>query len=1548
MGTAAADLGKLAAFVAAAGTIVEGTPQSLKERIAALRTSYDEYQAKVAAGASPAIHNADLLGSGPGGGDIGLLATHYRNDGLFVEAVRRAFAEAAGSSEGAVTVDRAAFDQALACAIVTVAREHGVEPADLGQRTAITVDDPSAAGVPQSSGFVNDPICTATGHFLEVEDDFTWPERLAALRWTRTYSSRFVAEGPFGRGWASWASAGCIAHPDGSVGYQGPDGQLVIFPARAPGSGPAHVRVPGLAATLSALPASPGAAADGTAAGTADGTGPDPADGWELTWDWHSDRPGQVWRFDTGGRPASVWGPASGTTTFRHEGGRLVAMAHESGRRLDLDWDGPRIAGVRSSCGRQARYHYDEAGDLVRAERVLGERRYEVDGRGLIVEVRDADGVRLCRNAYDAAGRVVSQVSPFGRETVLRYHRGHRTEVSDTAGGPIALYEHDGTGRLIGLTDHLGHRLERTFDAEGRCVAATGFDGATERQAVGAAGRSATRVGPDGVEERWDYDERDRVTRHAVDQGPTVTFDYRGDAVVPERIAGPDGWHMRLDVADGLLRSLTDADGVTVRFDHDPDGNVVAITNGLGAVTRLEPHVSGEVARLTSPDGTVLTIDRDDAGRPLAVHSPTGDDYRFEWSPAGRLAATTEPNGARTVFEAGSHGDTHRIVDALGAAVELQHDHLARLVGLAAPGGAKWGFDHSATGLLAMVTDPTGAVWQYGYDAEGRLVTATDPLGHEMRQRRNPAGRLVEMVDRLGGTTRYNHDALGRVVRQEAADGGVTTYAWDAGDRPTAVRFPDGDTLSYTYTPAGRVASVRTAEGRGWDNTYDAAGRLVAVTDASGATTTFAWDVCDRMVEVRTPSGRTDRLTYDALGRPVATERAGRVWRTEYDHAGRVVAATDPTGATIRYTYDLRGKLTAATDALGHGIRIRYDERGNPAALVDAHGGLVTTSFDAMRRPVAVTDQLGRTVRFGRDAAGRLVRQELPTGDVVEWRRDARGHATDVLVNGRESVVFDRDRIGRPRLIHEPARSRTLALDWSPGGRLRALDVDGRTMRWERDRDGDVTARHDPAGHVTRYRRDRAGRLDAVELDGWGRLDLTHDADGRLTGVRGPGIERSWDHDARGLVVAARVAGPGGRDATVRLVRDAAGRVVEMHTDGGVTRYRYDAAGQLVAAARGQDAWTWHYDPAGRLAREDGPGGTRVFAHDAAHQLVHVDGPGGRTTFAYDAAGRRTAEDGPGGTRRYRWDPAGRLTAVEVDGHGHDLDVDALGRLAAVDGTPLTWDAGRPAELVAIGDDRVVGLGGLVLGLARAGGGTDWLPGDGLGTTDRDDGRDPWGRAGGPAPGPDRPDATADGGPALGFLGEVEIAGLTWLRNRVYDPATRQFLSPDPLPGVPGLPGVAHPYQYANNDPIGFVDPLGLRGEPLSIEQYDTLRAQETGWQWNNIVTAGLVIGGVALMFVPGVNLLGATLIGVGLGAIGGAAPGVIQGIQTGHWDLAAIGGGALKGAIVGAVAGPLGRGAGALTSRGGVAIAGRFGTTVVTNGSRASAAFWGGVGGAG
>lgn len=240
-------------------------------------------------------------------------------------------------------------------------------------------------------------------------------------------------------------------------------------------------------------------------------------------------------------------------------------------------------------------------------------------------------------------------------------------------------------------------------------------------------------------------------------------------------------------------------------------------------------------------------------------------------------------------------------------------------------------------------------------------------------------------------------------------------------------------------------------------------------------------------------------------------------------------------------------------------------------------------------------------------------------------------------------------------------------------------------------------------------------------------------------------------------------------------------------------------------------SWRWDYDACGRLAVETGPEGVRRFRHDDAGQLVRIDGPDGPTTIDHDAAGRRIREAGQAGETTYTWDALDRLVGVERPSGSVRLDVDALGSLTDVNGTRLTWDlAGAVPELLAIDGEELIGLPGSPIAAAGPPGarwlGVDWQ--GSLGATD------PWG--------------TGVDGTRPSFGGGLAVAGLTWLGHRSYDPRTRAFLSPDPLPGVAGQAVATNPYHYAANNPLGLFDPLGLR--PLSMAEYQQIREQrQTG-----------------------------------------------------------------------------------------------------------------------
>src|SRR4051794_10562472 len=83
------------------------------------------------------------------------------------------------------------------------------------QRRSVTFDEPSALGFPATTGYTDDPVNTATGNFVLLEEDVVCTGLLDGLTFARTYNSRSKREGAFGRGWASWATARLVPRPDG-------------------------------------------------------------------------------------------------------------------------------------------------------------------------------------------------------------------------------------------------------------------------------------------------------------------------------------------------------------------------------------------------------------------------------------------------------------------------------------------------------------------------------------------------------------------------------------------------------------------------------------------------------------------------------------------------------------------------------------------------------------------------------------------------------------------------------------------------------------------------------------------------------------------------------------------------------------------------------------------------------------------------------------------------------------------------------------------------------------------------------------------------------------------------------------------------------------------------------------------------------------------------------------------------------------------------------------------------------------------------------------
>ncbi|WP_157683870.1 DUF6531 domain-containing protein [Microlunatus soli] len=1408
-------------------------------------------------------------------------------DKTWVNTIAGAF-EKAGGAGGISTVSNAALAASL--------RAKGVA----ASRQDIPATSPAVMGVSPTTGYSDDPVNTATGNFVEPETDLEFVGGCAGLSLDRMYNSFNPVAGAFGVGWSSAAEARLDLDSEGAR-FTRPDGRAVDFPRQGTG----WDRAIGESLWLYRDPAED----DGNNTDNHTGVGFRMVDGERNTW-----------RFDAAGRPTSQdSGPGTRVSFIRElrdGGSRLVRLEHERGRHIELIWEGDRVVAAHSSDGRTICYGYDSDSKLTSVSGPLGTRSYRWNDDGLIDQVIDADGVVEVTNTYDSEGRVATQLSPHGRTSRYTYLPGRVTEVADPDGSRSNTWIADGRGRLVGIIDSDGNRQSTSYDQHGNPVLVTDREGGVTIREYDDRGHLTRYVTPTGADLQFGYDQHDRVTTVVTEEGAVTTYSYdgsegdgsqgHGSGRNPSLIVDPEGGRTELEWADGLLTRITGPTGGTATFDYNAYGDLIATTDAEGNSARLERDVAGRVIAAITPSGHRTSYDYDPATGLLATRTdPDGAVWSFAHTAAGRLATITDPLGAVTTMEYDEAGDETVTTDPLGRRMTRTLDDLGNLAVVELPDGATWGFTHDALSRLTETITPDGQSWKRSYSPDGELTALTDPMGvrievtadadrqvtasdptSSVTQGFDPLGRPTAVGQPDGSVAVATYDLCGRVVEQLDADGGLTRIGRDLAGRPVTVTDPLGASTRYGY---------------------DSRGHLATITDPNGAVTTIDYDRDGLPIRTVLPTGEIGWTSYDSCARVTASFAPGvGTRRYRYDRAGRVIEAIDPETGRRSFGYDAAGQLVKVVNGNGGVTRYGYDAGGRATTITDPLGNVTRREFDAMDRCVAETDPLGRTTRAGYDPAGRLAWQQDPRGRRMEWTYDASGRETSMSIDGRVITTIERDLRNRTVTIRDhsdPDRPRLHELEWNRRGQLVSRRRDSDEVRWEYDAGGRRVSMTTPDGHATTYSHDPTGNLTAVDHPLFGRVTFDHDASGRLIAATAGDLIQSWKY-GDGFATGHTLTTPDGSTRT-RVIRDEDGRITGIDRDGETTSYSYDEACQLVAARLGDEIHRWTYDQAGRLLAETRGGETVEYGYDDGSQLLSVTGPGGTTRHSYDRTGRRTRTDhADGRAREYAWSTIGFLSAITDHAAGTDgrdargtrtrLQVDGTGELAAVDDTAMFWDTAAPyaASLVQVGRTAVLPAGP-VTGIGESWTTPGWR-------TSRADGADPWTAAGAGA------DVRRPGLPSgigIGGAGELAIAGLEWLGVRTYDPASRGFLSTDPLDPVVGAGWAGNPYSYAGNDPLHALDPTGLK--PVSEADLANARKPwyEKAWDATTsfvaknkdwIIGIGLTAGGIALL---------ATGIGgpLGMAALSAGADTLIQKATTGEVNYKQV---AVSAAIGGAGAG--------------------------------------------
>jgi RHS repeat-associated protein len=736
-------------------------------------------------------------------------------------------------------------------------------------------------------------------------------------------------------------------------------------------------------------------------------------------------------------------------------------------------------------------------------------------------------------------------------------------------------------------------------------------------------------------------------------------------------------------------------------------------------------------------------------------------------------------------------------------------------------------------GNVLMTTDELGHTITKTYDANGDLLSASQPLNGSSTATNaytyNSFGEVLIATDPLGNVTTNTYDSHGNLLSvttpspSSGVSGSVTQFAYNSLGELTQIIDPLSHVTTLTYNSVGLIATITDPQNNVTSYGYDARGNRTTVTDATQHVTTFTYDAGNRLTQIAYPDSTTTSFTYDSRGRRTAvTDQNGKTNTYAYDDTDRLTSVTDAANNVTQYSYDTENNLLSITDANGHATSFAYDAFGRVTQTTFPSNLSELYTYDALGNLLTKTDRRGNSIQYLYDALNRLTQKTYPDSTNVEYVYDLAGKIQEVNdPTGTYALAYDN--VGR--LVGTTTSYSFLASR-------------NFTTAYSYDAASNRIGFTDPEAGSTTYAYDTLNRLSTVTPPAAftsGSFGFSYDALSRRTQMTRPnGINTNYTYDSLSrLLSVLHQSNASTIDGAVYTVDAAGNRTSKADQLAGVTsNYAYDPLYELTQVTQlTSTTESYSYDPVGN--RLSALNTLPSYSYNTSNELTSTSS----TSYTYDSNGNMLTKTAGSNTTTYAWDYENRLTAVTLPGTGGTVTFkyDPMGRriekvsptftsVFVYDGDNLVETTNSTGAVVA----RYTQTQNVDEPLAELRSGTTtYYEADGLGSVTsltnaagvvaNTYAYDSYGNTTGSSGSVSNP---------FQYTGrEFDTeTNLYYNRARYLDAATGRFISEDPI----GFSGGADFYAYVANDPVNWIDPLGLFAEVIC----EPIPAMRGGWKY--------------------------------------------------------------------------------------------------------------------
>ena len=745
-----------------------------------------------------------------------------------------------------------------------------------------------------------------------------------------------------------------------------------------------------------------------------------------------------------------------------------------------------------------------------------------------------------------------------------------------------------------------------------------------------------------------------------------------------------------------------------------------------------------------------------------------------------------------------------------------------------------WSYTYNSLGQALSIDGPrtdVSDVTTFTYNATNDLNSVTDALGHTTQiTGYNTNGQPLTIINPNGLLTTLQYNLRGKLVSSTTGTQ-ITSYSYDATQELTQITLPDASALAYHYDIAHRLVGITDTLGNTINYTLDNMdNRLSAqVSDASNTLVkkqAQAFDNLSRLAQSIGAQNQTTHISYDANGNTTSvSDPLGNTTTIAYDSLNRLVNSIDPMGSATSVNHDSHDNPLSVIDPLNHQTDYGYDGFNNRVTVSSPDSGQSQTNFDASGNATSKTDALGKVVNYTYDALNRVTQintSNTPVSFAYDQGANGVGHLTNMTdASGTTNWLYN----AQGQLISKSLSTGTLVF----------------STHYAYNANGQLIKMTYPSGKIVQLSYNSNGQIVSLSEGGLPLVSgITYQPFGAAGNwLFGNGVATARNFDLDGRMVAYDLG-----NRSRQLSYDAAGRIIA-YTDTNLNYdqgFAYDAASRLTGFTDAIAQMGYGYDANGNRTEEtnglhvknfntDGAGNkllsitnaklqpVKTFSYDAAGRLLS----NGQTSFSYDDRGRMVqASNIAMGVEQYTVNGLGQRTSKINSNAGTYFSYDEAGHLIG----EYNQAGGAIHETVWLGDMPVAVVKGkkhyfvhtdhlnAPRAISDAGGVVVW-------TWDSD----PFGADIADKSGAALFDKGVNEDPdqdGVNFVYNLRLPGQYFDKGaklnhngfRDYDPKLGRYVESDPI----GLWGGLNPYTYVSNNPLRYIDPLGLEQFGIGIE----------------------------------------------------------------------------------------------------------------------------------